>query len=166
MRCDCAILNDPAVLNWTVCLPHLFIDFVFSWQKKTNKFTGALPSSLFYVRSRNVHFWLCKNFPCFRPNLRKTVKIDVFYNKFIEFQNWVSRLWPDRKNNILEAMTVYMGKPRRRMDSILKWEYFYYDCLVLPRKNKVSRNHHLPDENIFWRSLGFDILHDYKNITN
>ena len=52
-------------------------------------------------------------------------------------------------DQIEEAMTVYMGKPRRRMESILKWEYFYYDCLVLPRKNKVPRNFHLPDENIF-----------------
>ena len=34
-------------------------------------------------------------------------------------------------------MTVYMGKPGRRSDSILKWEYFYYDCLVLTKKNKV-----------------------------
>ena len=34
-------------------------------------------------------------------------------------------------------MTVYMEKPGKRLDSILKWEYFYYDCLVLTKKNKV-----------------------------
>ena len=52
-----------------------------------------------------------------------------------------------------------MEKPGRRLDSVLKWEYFYYDdCLVLTRKNKVIKISILQHENILRTSPGFDIL--------
>ena len=62
-------------------------------------------------------------------------------------------------------MTVYMEKPGKRLDSILKWEYFYYDCLVLPRKNKVPKTLSIAGRKCILKKSLLDILHEYKNIT-
>jgi len=34
-------------------------------------------------------------------------------------------------------MSIYTGEGGWRVDSIKKWEYFYYDCLLHTKINKV-----------------------------
>ena len=34
-------------------------------------------------------------------------------------------------------MTVYMERPSRRVESVLRWEHFYYDCQTA-KTNKVG----------------------------
>ena len=35
-------------------------------------------------------------------------------------------------------MTVYMERPSRRVESVLRWEHFYYDCRAPAKTNKVG----------------------------
>ena len=135
-----------------VCLIYLFT--LFSVDKRKPISSVKLYCTVCRLSSsRNVHFSLCKNLSCWRLNLRKTDTIDstvltthlLNFSNFFFFRIQSFRIEfpsiPASSDQIrISTMTVYMGKPGRRLDSILKWEYFYYDdCLVLTRKNKVIK---------------------------